>query len=102
MLTQLLLALIVMAINRDFYTSGFKTLFHGAPNMDTWWPWGLPFPSCGAWRCSMKSPILPFMGRLSPNSINCICTTCILKRQHDPFPDHPGEDAGSHEQGPDH
>ena len=35
MLTQLLLALIVMAINRDFYTSGFKTLFHGAPNMDT-------------------------------------------------------------------
>lgn len=35
MLTQLLLAIIVMYINKDFYTSGFKTLFHGAPNMDT-------------------------------------------------------------------
>lgn len=35
MLTQLLLAIIVMYINRAFYTSGFKTLFHGAPNMDT-------------------------------------------------------------------
>lgn len=35
MLTQMLLAIIVMYINKDFYTSGFKTLFHGAPNMDT-------------------------------------------------------------------
>ncbi len=35
MLTQMLLAIIVMLINRDFYTSGFKTLLHGAPNMDT-------------------------------------------------------------------
>ena len=35
MLTQMLLAIIVMYINQDFYTSGFKTLFHGAPNMDT-------------------------------------------------------------------
>ncbi|WP_337384480.1 heavy metal translocating P-type ATPase, partial [Acidaminococcus timonensis] len=35
MLTQMLLAIIVMFINRDFYTSGFKTLLHGAPNMDT-------------------------------------------------------------------
>lgn len=34
MLTQMLLAIIVMYINKDFYTSGFKTLFHGAPNMD--------------------------------------------------------------------
>ena len=35
MLTQMLLAIIVMYINKDFYTSGFKTLFHGVPNMDT-------------------------------------------------------------------
>lgn len=35
MLTQMLLAIIVMYINKDFYTSGFKTLFYGAPNMDT-------------------------------------------------------------------
>ena len=34
-LTQMLLALIVMIINRKFFTSGFKSLLHGAPNMDT-------------------------------------------------------------------
>lgn len=32
---QMMLALIVMYINRAFFTSGFKSLFHGAPNMDT-------------------------------------------------------------------
>ena len=34
-LTQMILALIVMIINRAFFTSGFKSLIHGAPNMDT-------------------------------------------------------------------
>ena len=34
-LVQLLLAGIVMVINQKFFTSGFKSLFHGAPNMDT-------------------------------------------------------------------
>jgi len=34
-LTQMLLALIVMAINRAFFISGFKSVLHGAPNMDT-------------------------------------------------------------------
>ena len=34
-LTQMLLALIVMFINRKFFTSGFGSLMHGAPNMDT-------------------------------------------------------------------
>ena len=34
-LTQMLLALIVMLINRKFFTSGFGSLIHGAPNMDT-------------------------------------------------------------------
>lgn len=33
-LTQMLLAAVVMMINKDFFTSGFKSLFHGAPNMD--------------------------------------------------------------------
>lgn len=33
-LTQMLLALIVMFINRAFFTSGFKSMFHGSPNMD--------------------------------------------------------------------
>lgn len=33
-ITQMLLALVVMVINRAFFTSGFKSLFHGAPNMD--------------------------------------------------------------------
>ena len=32
---QMLLAIIVMLINRKFFTSGFNSLFHGAPNMDT-------------------------------------------------------------------
>ena len=34
-LTQMLLALIVMAINHKFFSSGAKSLLHGAPNMDT-------------------------------------------------------------------
>ena len=34
-LTQMLIALIVMAINGRFFTSGFGSLIHGAPNMDT-------------------------------------------------------------------
>lgn len=32
---QMLLALIIMTINRDFFRSGFKSMRHGAPNMDT-------------------------------------------------------------------
>ena len=32
---QMLLALVVMAINKKFFTSGFGSLMHGAPNMDT-------------------------------------------------------------------
>ena len=32
---QMVLALIVMIINKKFFTSGFKGLIHGAPNMDT-------------------------------------------------------------------
>ena len=34
-LTQMLLALIVMIINSKFFTSGFSSLMHRAPNMDT-------------------------------------------------------------------
>ena len=34
-LTQMLLSLVVMIINGRFFTSGFKSLLHGAPNMDT-------------------------------------------------------------------
>ncbi len=34
-LTQMILALIVMVINSKFFTSGFRSLLHGAPNMDT-------------------------------------------------------------------
>ena len=34
-LVQLLLAGIVMVINQKFFINGFKSLFHGAPNMDT-------------------------------------------------------------------
>ena len=34
-LAQLLLAGIVMVINQKFFISGFKSLLHGAPNMDT-------------------------------------------------------------------
>ena len=34
-LTQMILAALVMFINRKFFTSGFSSLLHGAPNMDT-------------------------------------------------------------------
>ncbi len=34
-ITEMLLALIAMGINYKFFTVGFKTLFEGAPNMDT-------------------------------------------------------------------
>lgn len=34
-LTQLFLMLPVMYLNRKYFENGFKTLFHGAPNMDT-------------------------------------------------------------------
>ena len=34
-LIQLILAAIVMVINQKFFVSGFKSLAHGAPNMDT-------------------------------------------------------------------
>ncbi|KIR01354.1 Lead, cadmium, zinc and mercury transporting ATPase [Lachnospiraceae bacterium TWA4] len=34
-ITQMLLAIIVMIINRKFFISGFKSLSHGSPNMDT-------------------------------------------------------------------
>ncbi|MCM1237421.1 MAG: heavy metal translocating P-type ATPase, partial [Ruminococcus flavefaciens] len=34
-LLQLLLTVIIMVINQKFFVSGFKSLWHGAPNMDT-------------------------------------------------------------------
>jgi P-type Cu2+ transporter len=34
-LTQMLITIIVMYINRAFFVSGFKSWIHGAPNMDT-------------------------------------------------------------------
>lgn len=34
-LSQMMLAAIVMVLNQKFFTSGFKSLFHGSPNMDT-------------------------------------------------------------------
>ena len=34
-LLQLLLSAIIMVINQQFFISGYKSLFHGAPNMDT-------------------------------------------------------------------
>ncbi|MCI7067336.1 MAG: heavy metal translocating P-type ATPase [Butyrivibrio crossotus] len=34
-ITQLLLTVIIMVINQKFFISGYKSLIHGAPNMDT-------------------------------------------------------------------
>ncbi len=34
-LTQMLLAALIMLINKKFFISGFKSVIHGAPNMDT-------------------------------------------------------------------
>lgn len=33
--TQLLLTLPIITVNKKYFTNGFKTLFHGAPNMDS-------------------------------------------------------------------
>ena len=34
-LIQLVLSLVVLFINKNFFVNGFKSLFHGSPNMDT-------------------------------------------------------------------
>ncbi len=34
-LTQMILAAVVMIINQQFFVNGFRSLFHGSPNMDT-------------------------------------------------------------------
>ncbi len=34
-LTEMLLAIVIMYINKKFFTSGFKSLWHRSPNMDT-------------------------------------------------------------------
>ena len=34
-ITQMLIALIIMTVNKKFFTSGFGSLLHGGPNMDT-------------------------------------------------------------------
>ena len=34
-LTQMLIAIVVMLINKKFFTSGFQSLWHRSPNMDT-------------------------------------------------------------------
>ena len=34
-LVQMLLTIIIMVINRKFFVSGFQSLLHRAPNMDT-------------------------------------------------------------------
>ncbi|MCD8346633.1 MAG: heavy metal translocating P-type ATPase [Lachnospiraceae bacterium] len=34
-LVQMLLAIVIMVINQKFFISGFKSLWHGSPNMDT-------------------------------------------------------------------
>ena len=34
-LTEMLISIIVLFINRKFFTSGFSSILHGAPNMDT-------------------------------------------------------------------
>ena len=32
---EMILAIVIMIINKKFFTSGYKSLFHGSPNMDT-------------------------------------------------------------------
>ena len=67
-ITQLLLALIVMFINRAFFISGFKSMKHLAPNMDTLLPWARVYLSCGASMSCMISRTLARMVRRSRNS----------------------------------
>ena len=53
---QFLLTLPILYINRKYYTVGFKTLWHCAPNMDSLIAWAPP-PRCStAWRPCSSSP----------------------------------------------
>jgi Cu2+-exporting ATPase len=53
-LVQLLLCTAVMVINQKFFMSGFKSLAHGAPNMDTLVALGASASYAGA--CTPCSP----------------------------------------------
>ena len=53
-LVQLLLAGIIMVINQKFFISGFKSLWHRAPNMDT----------------------LVALGSMASFFVECLCTFC--------------------------
>ena len=66
-LTQMLIAIVVMLINKKFFTGGFKSLLHGAPNMDTLVALG----SAAAFGYSLVELYL---------MIAALPTTCILRR----------------------
>lgn len=50
----MILAFIVMAVNHAFFDSGFKSLFHRSPNMDTLVALALPYPSAGPFMYFIK------------------------------------------------
>lgn len=47
-LTEMLLTIIIMVINQRFFLSGFRSLLHRAPNMDTLVPSAPRLPSATA------------------------------------------------------
>ena len=51
-LTQMMIAVIVMYINRDFFTSGFSGLPASRPTWTPWWRWVQAYPSPGPCTCS--------------------------------------------------
>lgn len=53
-LTEMILALLVMAVNRAFFISGFKSLSTAVPIWIPWWPWAPPCPSSGLSMFSTK------------------------------------------------
>ena len=70
--TQLLLCIPVLIVNRKYFTKGFQTLFHLAPNMDSLIAIGSAASllygifaiyrmsyGLGAWRYGVGTPLLP-------------------------------------------
>ena len=85
-LTQMLLTIVILIVNKDFFTSGFRSLLHGSPNMDTLVALGSSVAF--AWSTFVFYKITGMV-------------TVLRIRGHDPGADHDRQDAGSTLQGED-
>ena len=97
-LVQMILAAIVMLINKKFFTNGFKGLLHGAPNMDTLVALG----SAASFAYSVAALFLMTDAQVKGNAAAVMGYMRELLRVggDDPDADHRRQDARSTFQGP--